>query len=252
MKIIVVSTSNIASKNIAGILTSKYKLPANVEVKAFEQSVLNLPLENLKADLIIMPSTHKSEAGVNTLTCHTTGNWSSAEMGGQARTLSIAPALYLKEALLELKKQQQTKNLKYEVSLEVTHHGPTPNLPVIFVEVGSSEKQWNDLTACEAVADTIYHLLTKEPEKVPVAVGFGGPHYAPAFTRKVLEGEIAFGHICPKYQADNLDEKMILQAFERTTPKPDFAAIEWKGLIKGQRDNIIGILEKNKINWKKL
>lgn len=251
MKIIAVSTSNIASKNIAGILTSKYKLPSNVEVKSFEQSVLNLPLENLKADLIIVPSTHKSEAGVNTLTCHTTGNWSSAEMGGQARTLSIAPALYLREALLELKKQQQTKNLKYEVSLEVTHHGPTPDLPVIFVEVGSSEKQWNDLTACEAVADTIYHLLTKEPDIVPVAVGFGGPHYAPAFTRKLLKENIAFGHICPKYKIDNLDEELILQAFERTIPKPDFAFFDWKGLLSGQRNKIIEILDKNKIAWKK-
>lgn len=122
---------------------------------------------------------------------------------------------------------------------------------MIFVEVGSSEKQWNDLTACEAVADTIYHLLTKEPDIVPVAVGFGGPHYAPAFTRKLLKENIAFGHICPKYKIDNLDEELILQAFERTIPKPDFAFFDWKGLLSGQRNKIIEILDKNKIAWKK-
>jgi len=266
MKLIAISQVNEASRNIGKILIDKYKfkkaegsgkLPIYkkdklVLVKCAEDVLhLGYLAEYLRPELLVIASTHKSEAGINTLTCHSPGNWSSADLGGEKKTLAVAPALYLKEALLELKKQK----LSYEVSLEVTHHGPTPNIPVIFVEVGSSKKQWQDMKACEAAADTIYNILTKKiekPKNIPVVVGFGGTHYAPGFTRKTLNNELIPGHICPKYQADKLDEEIILQAFERTIPKPDFAAIEWKGLVKAQRDKIIEILDKNKIKWKKV
>jgi D-tyrosyl-tRNA(Tyr) deacylase len=49
-----------------------------------------------------------------------------------------------------------------------------------------------------------------------------------------------------------LDEEMVLQAFSKTIPKPDYALVEWKGLSSPQKKKIIEILEKNKITWKKL
>ncbi len=75
--------------------------------------------------------------------------------------------------------------------------------------------------------------------------------YAPTFTKRVLDSNIAIGHICPKYAVDLIGEAEVLQAFAKTTPKPDFAILEWKGLNAEQRNKLISILEKNKIKWKK-
>lgn len=256
MKIIVVSKANKASANIGDILRKKYpkigakilEVPENVlELDRYETE-----FRRLNPRLIIVASSHRSEAGVPMLNCHTTGNWGDdVSHGGEARKLSVAPALYLRIGVLEFQKLK-TKNKQlatYEVGMEVTHHSPTIDFPVMFVEVGSSEKQWNDLEACEAAADVIYKLLSEEPEKTNVAIGFGGGHYCPHFNKKL--NEIALGHICPKYAADDVNEETILQAFDKTIPEPDYALIEWKGLSGNQKKKIIEILDKNKIIWKK-
>jgi D-tyrosyl-tRNA(Tyr) deacylase len=47
---------------------------------------------------------------------------------------------------------KETLNLDYEVSFECTHHGPSLNVPTMFVELGSSFQQWSDLKGAEAVA----------------------------------------------------------------------------------------------------
>ena len=260
MKLVVVAKANTASVNIGKVLKRKYP---NIDAKIFEikDNVLDLDryekdFQKLNPELIIVASSHKSEAGIPMLNCHAPGNWSSADLGGETKTLSIAPALYIRDGILEFKKlNEMRKELSsYEIGMEVTHHSPTIDFPVMFVEVGSSEKQWSDLSACEAAADVINKLCTditpEEHEKrVSVAIGFGGGHYCPRFNQKL--DEFAFGHICPKHQADNLDEDLIMQAHNKTLPKPDFAAIEWKGLTGPQKKKITDILDKNSIPWKK-
>lgn len=254
MKLVVVSKTNTASANIGKILKKKHP-----QVKIFEtdKGVLDLDsleseFKKLKAELIIVASSHKSGAGIPMLNCHTTGNWTSDDShGGASNKLSIAPALYLRQGVLEFQRlKSERKELKcYEIGLEVTHHGPTIPFPVIFVEVGSTEKQWTDLSACEAAADVIHKLATEEPERVTVAIGFGGGHYCPQFNKKLLQ--TALGHICQKHAADSIDEAMVLQAFNKTIPKPDLALIEWKGLTGQQKKKITAYLDKNKISWKK-
>lgn len=254
MKLIIRAKENLASENICKIFLQKYpELAKNV----FEipENVLDLDkyeayFERVKPELIIVASSHKSSAGVNTLTVHSPGNWTSNDLGGEKEKLSISPALYLREALLGLKKEQEKRQIKYEVSLEVTHHSPTVDFPVIFVEVGSSEKQWKDKEACEAVADTIAKLIKNEPENVLVYAGFGGNHYAPTFSRRILESRVALGHICPKYQLDKVSDRLVLKGVEMTSPKPVAAVIERKGTSKEQRDRLIQLFETNKINWK--
>ena len=266
MKLIAISQVNTASKNIGKILLKKYKFKEtkdsfddhpvyqreDILLVNCKEEVLNLEyLEDFKPDILVIASTHYSEAGRLTLTCHVPGVWSDdITHGGEKRKLSIAPALYQKAALDELKKLRDERKLdKYEVSLEVTHHGPSIDVPVLFVEVGSSEEQWNDLEACELAADVIYKILTEPLPKIEIGVGFGGTHYAPIFTKKMLENKFAIGHICPQYQMTFINEKLVKQAFEKTIPKPDFAVIEWKGLNKPQRDLLINIFEKIKIKW---
>jgi len=44
----------------------------------------------------------------------------------------------------------------YQVSYEVTHHGPTTLVhPSFFVEIGSTEKEWGDPVAGRAVAEAV-------------------------------------------------------------------------------------------------
>ena len=122
------------------------------------------------------------------------------------------------------------------------------NAPIVYVEVGGSEDEWKDIDACRIICNA---LLAK-PDLKEVAVGFGGPHYAPNFSKQKILDNVAVGHICPNYHLDNIDEEMVLQAFEKTTPKTDFAIIDWKGCTKEQRDKLIAVFQKNKISWKKV
>ncbi|MFH0869093.1 MAG: D-aminoacyl-tRNA deacylase [archaeon] len=256
MKIIVVSETNTASKNIGNILRERSLRARFFEVRAGVLELDKYESEFLKLapELIIVASSHKSEAGIPMLNCHTTGNWGDdVSHKGLPRKLSIAPALYLRAGVLEFQKlKQENPKLKdYEIGLEATHHSPTIDFPVMFVEVGSTEKQWGDLEACKAAADVICKLATETPEKVTTAIGFGGGHYCPHFNKRLITEKIAFGHICPKYAADAVDEETVIQAFNKTVPKPDFAMIEWKGLSGLQRKKIIDILDKNGLPWKK-
>ena len=160
----------------------------------------------------------------NTIRTHTTGNFGDALYGGYARTLSKAPALHMLKALKTLKEIRDEKNLPYDVTYEVTHHGPTLNTPVMFVESGSTEEEWTDEEALEAVAEAIVASL--EPEKTDkVAIGVGAGHYAPDFTRLALEENVAFGHMAPKYVAEFLDEAMLIQMVEKTVPEPSYIKI---------------------------
>ena len=45
----------------------------------------------------------------------------------------------MRDALKALLHYKEELNLDYEVSYECTHHGPSLNVPAMFVELGSSE-----------------------------------------------------------------------------------------------------------------
>ena len=200
-----------------------------------------------EAEYYVFASPHSSKKGTPCLTVHATGNFSDNMFGGNKKELGIAPSSLMKNAFLNLIKDNLTE---FPVSLEVTHHGPT-NLkkPVLFVEVGSKESEWNNKKAVETVCKAILGL---KKEKGVSAIGFGGPHYAPNFTKKELNTELMFGHICPKYQSSYLDRELIMQMIEKTTPKPEKAIIDWKGLRGKERELIIKILDELGLKWEKL
>lgn len=179
--------------------------------------------ERYPSDLYIVASKHSAESGIPCLTVHTTGNWADALFGGFSRTLSYAPAQHMLAALKALREEKKKRGLeKYSVSYEVTHHGPTLNTPIMFVEIGSTEEEWGDEEAAAVVGEAIIKAL--EPEDVPTAVGIGGGHYAPRFTDIALRKGIAFGHMAPKYVLEHLDEDMFKQAVERTVPAPTYVS----------------------------
>ena len=112
----------------------------------------NLPEHFPNPELIVFLSRHSSQSGTPTLSVHTPGNFAEAELGGLPRTVSVCPATAMRDALKALAQFKTVMQLDYEVSYECTHHGPSLNVPTMFVEFGSSPQQWNDTKAAEAVA----------------------------------------------------------------------------------------------------
>jgi len=182
-----------------------------------------------KPRLLIFVSRHKSESGIPTLSVHVPGNIGPAKMGGIPRKVSIAPASAMKDALKELALNKERLNLNYEVSYECTHHGPSLDVPTIFVELGSSTTQWRDLKAAKAVAEAAMAAAASE-KRYPTALGIGGLHYNRKFTKMALAGEIAFGHIIPKYAVHLVDLWVLRHCIERTVETVEKVVLDWKGI----------------------
>jgi D-aminoacyl-tRNA deacylase len=194
----------------------------------------NLPGFFPDLELLVFVSRHSSESGMPTLSVHTPGNLGEAEFGGLPKTVSVSPANAMRDALRALMRFKEEMRLSYDVSYECTHHGPSLNVPAMFVELGSSIKQWSDLKAAEAVAHATIEAVSKLNESKATAVlGMGGPHYNAKFTRIALENEIAFGHIIPKYAIPYVDTEVLRQCVDKTLEKVEHAILDWKG-IKGE------------------
>lgn len=181
---------------------------------------------NIKFDVVIFASKHKSESGMKTLSVHPIGNYGKADFGGREKTLVNASPYLMTTALRTMKEKNKTD---YHVCFEVTHHGPYLKTPAFFIEIGSDEKSWNDKNAGKTVAETIIETI-KNPEKYPILIGVGGGHYAPRFTDMALKKKVSFAHMLPKYQIENIDERMIEEVIEKS--KPDFVYFHRKGMKK--------------------
>lgn len=223
-------------------LDGKFRLIEIEEMHVFQDG-LDRKLENarLPASLIIFASKHRSKEEISSLTVHCTGNPSDeARLGGCPKSLAVSSPAAMKSIIMEMKRLVEQKGLKYDVTLEVTHHGPTElSVPSLYAEIGSTEVQWKDPDAGEAAAKAI---LAVSLEKMPVAIGFGGGHYAMRQTGLLFETGISFGHNFPKYKLEFVDEALIRQAIEKS--KADFAYFDRKSMKSEERKRISEVLEK--------
>lgn len=223
---------------ITALEFKKFRL-IEIEGMHIYQDGLDKRLEacQLESDIIIFASKHRSKDGRRLLTVHPTGNTKEAKFGGNPMELAATAPQAMRSIYMNLK--TLTKNEDFEVSLESTHHGPSDlKIPSLFVEIGSSENEWIDPLAGRIVANAI---LMMGDENVPVAVGFGGNHYAPRQTKLMEDMEITFGHIFPTYKLDDLNKDLIIQAFDRSCA--DFAYFDRKSMKARQRDRISNIVE---------
>jgi D-aminoacyl-tRNA deacylase len=181
---------------------------------------------------------------------HVPGNYNKADYGGQEKQICMAHASLMKDALINLQKNNQNED--YKVTLEATHHGPLVTKPVFFIEIGSNEAQWKDKEAGRVIAKTVVETIKKYThDEYEVAIGFGGTHYCAGFNKIELNTNIALSHICPKYAIMDLDKEMVQKMLAMTYEKVDYALIDWKGTNAEQRAKITKILEELKIRWKK-
>ncbi|MGP8320776.1 MAG: D-aminoacyl-tRNA deacylase [Methanosarcinaceae archaeon] len=192
----------------------------------------------LPTKVIIFASKHKSNDGRKLLTAHFTGNVKYAEFGGRPQEFAKAAPYTLRSLLKTM--HMLAKTTDYTVSMESTHHGPTHlNIPSVYVEIGSDETQWNDPVPGEIIASAIMSL---DQGEVPVAMGFGGGHYAPRQSKLLFETNITFGHNFPSYQLQHIDKELTKQAFENSGA--DFVYFDRKSMPARERDRIGRIVEK--------
>jgi D-aminoacyl-tRNA deacylase len=274
MILIVASRKDIAGLNIAKHILKNYPFEKTAEThqdnpifstdineKKVSYTMLNeesvnaqhLPATFTNLKLIVFISKHSSASGTPTLSVHTPGNLSTAELGGLPKQVSVAPATAMQNALKALSFFKESMNLPYEVSYECTHHGPSLNVPTMFVELGSSEKQWNDSKAAESVAHATMSAIGKFGTSEKTAVlGIGGTHYNRRFTRLALEDKAVFGHMIPKYAVADGNAEMLRQCVERTLEKVDCAVLDWKGIKSADKPQLLKALEEAALPYKKI
>jgi len=206
----------------------------NIDTEVIEQL-------HIEPKIAIFLSRHRSKMGEPTLTVHPIGNYGDAKFGGKPKTLIPAAPRMMTYLLRLIKKNLQLTDLKYQVCYEVTHHGPFLKIPTLFVEVGSTEIQWQQTEPASIIASSLLELLAKYhyeeeyPNDIPVLLGIGGGHYAPRFTEVALAKKIAFGHMIPTYQIDggNIDDE-ILEKTIQATPNINGVYLHKKELKKSQ------------------
>src|SRR3990167_1189495 len=215
----------------------------------------NLDLNKInKYDFIIFASKHSSEKNMKAITVHTPGNFKDARFGGEKGKISKTSALFVKQLFEKIKTDVEKHDLRgYDVTMEATHHGPLIEKPCLFLEIGSTEHEYTDKRIGFIVAKTLYDVMESfhENKYNEIAIAIGGPHYCPNFNKIQETSNVAISHVIPQH-ASPITEDMIKEAVEKTEEEIDFAILDWKGLGKAeQRDEIVKILEKNYIIWKK-
>jgi len=206
---------------------------------------------NLTPDLIIFASRHTSKTARPAFLVHSTGNWGeNADFGGKPQDLSKTSALLHKAGIESLREQIKKFSIPdFTLDMEVTHHGPTTlDIPLIFMELGSSKQEWLIKEAGELVANAIVnavfkYLDFKDERTQQVGLGFGGTHYSPNFNRLITNNNIALSFICPKYYIQELNENLIRMMIANTLEKIDYFIVDWKGTNSQDKKHLIPLLE---------
>ena len=153
------------------------------------------------------------------LTCHSTGNFSEAKFGGNNKQVAIPHSNLQKEYLQTLKKHQSEFS-EFQITIEATHHGPTAlTKPTIFIEIGTTEKQWTDLSLCISIAKLVHHVFVNTISENPMAICFGGTHYSSKFTNELLEGKYALGTVIPNMHWEILTKNYFRILLHKTKPQ---------------------------------
>jgi D-aminoacyl-tRNA deacylase len=205
-----------------------------------------LTLESLDAvypdaEAFVFLSKHRSDSGIPTLTCHCTGNFSDAPFGGNPGELATAwPSLQK----AYLKAITEAKVPGYDVIIEATHHGPTSLAkPILFIELGSSEKQWADKNAAKTMCRCILAVLKDVRPCKKVGIALGGTHYPTKFNRLLLESEFGLATVASKHNLAAIDERMLGQMISKSSEKVTHIVLDAKGL-GSHKDRIMKLAEK--------
>lgn len=202
-------------------------------------------------DFIIVPSKHKSESKYPCLTAHFPGNpcdVSNLEMGGESKKLNIGFATLMQKYIFNLFHEVKKEKLEIDVVIEQDHHGPTINLPVMFIEIGSEEENWKNESYGKLIANALLKTLNEigsksesyKSEKSYIAIG--NTHYPKKFTEMLINQELKFSHVFSKYTINCIDKELLQQAIEKSIEKVHGFVIDKKSLKASEREKILNII----------
>jgi D-aminoacyl-tRNA deacylase len=197
-------------------------------------------------NMTIFLSKHASKSKTPTLTSHSTGNFSELVLlGGKPMEIGNTFPSFQKFYMRKLY-EKRSELLEYDIIIEATHHGPTSSVnPMLFIEIGSSEKEWdNKSTAsivCQSVLDTIKSIEKNiKNYDIDVGIGIGGNHYPQKFNELILFSRVAFGPIISKYNLAFINEQIIKQMKVKSIEKITRIYIDEKGLGK-EKEKVLDI-----------
>lgn len=172
---------------------------------------------------VIFPSRHAAASGQASLTIHPigiTGVTAAEEVlyggkAGDAPPPNPRIAAWWRELNRRANQiivEEINSDLKdFELSLEVTHHGPWLSCPALFIEVGSTAKTWHHQGAADLLAEIIFSGLgldggqgfgswsEAENSGEIVVITLGGGHYSPRGNLLGLNDKIWIGHMLANY-----------------------------------------------------
>jgi len=252
MNLLVAYQLDPAGSNLAAHISQSMKQDGEI-YRGKNYDLVTIPTPTISADWLeeeyhydgfVFLSKHASETGTLALTCHSTGNFSEALFGGKPRQVAI-PHPHLQKSYMQALWEKRKDFVQFEITIEATHHGPTAlNKPTLFIEVGTTEKQWNDKELCSSVATIIEDVMSMTPKSHDIAICFGGTHYPEKFTKELIEGQYALGTVIPKHALDYVDKELFSHILERNK-EAKCALVDWSGLGKNKQKIVDLIMTTN-------
>ena len=258
MELLVAYRDDPAGYNMAKFLSQEMKKEGEIyQGKYYDLVIIPTPAisadwleEKYDYDGFIFLSKHAAESEVLALTCHNTGNFSEAKFGGNDRQIAI-PHPYVQKTYLQTLWKNKSNFSDFQITIEATHHGPTAlSKPSLFIEIGTTEKQWNDISLCNSVATLVHEVMASHIRPSPTAICFGGTHYPDKFTNELLEGKFSLGTVVPKHALDHVDESLFFQILDKNKMATT-ALLDWGGLGL-HKQKIIDLLKKTDLEVIKL
>ena len=264
---LVCSTSDIASSTVIDNLINLHYFAKLDESTFYSKDYPNVQLHLTTKSLLyadgldeiypdsecfIFISQHRSASNIPTLTCHTTGNFGENLYGGRSKEMGICYPWIQKEYLVELNSMKNHVP-NYDITIEASHHGPTSsNKPTLFIEIGSTEKQWTDKTAAQTVCTALLRVVSTKPDYCKkVAIGLGGTHYPTKFNKLILESEYGLGSVAARHNLPLVEESMLKQMISRSIEDVSCVVIDAKGM-GGEKHRLLPLIEKTGLELVKL
>ncbi|MBW2971735.1 hypothetical protein KY359_01740 [Candidatus Woesearchaeota archaeon] len=254
---IIVSTQDRAGMNIKGILTQLHGFAETTEnfhghpvhakegIKLYTLDSETIHSEGIdtevEGDWIIFATRHKAASTQKSFSVHVPGNWAKAEAGGKDGKLCTAVPAVMKEAMKKI--QGVYGGDEFTIVQECTHHGPLITKPCMFIEIGSTEEEWERQDAGEVIAQVVNYIAMNPAKKYKSVLVLGGGHYNQVATKLMLNTEYAAGHICPKHLLSSIDEKLLKQAAEKNGERFEMAVLDWKGMGP-EKQHVVEMLDK--------
>ncbi len=200
----------------------------------------------LGVDHLLFVSRHEMSRPRPMFTVHVSGNWSKAELGGRDEEVSLASPHFNANIFRLLHRLVGERGLDHEFSCEIeaTHHGPSLTTSAItFLELGSSSREWSRDDCIKLVRDVVISALDSPQDYMTYAgapaISIGDLHYS-TIKDMVVRGEIALGHVIPKYVS--ITRRCIEMSVDRNIVKPVIAIVHWKSIERETRELVVRCL----------